>query len=292
MAYLNDNYLKLRPAISSRGRTPRRRILPREPRRRQAVDSLRHRRRNGTLPPAVIAAMHHAVDELSVRETFGATAMSRATNFLRRKSRNRITAIAKSRSQPMRYSSPTDQNRTAGTSSIFLGIKTGSRSRSRYPVYVDTNVMAGHTGVAGEAGRFEGITYLPCGPENDFVPSNRASRSISSTSVFPTTRRWVASRAQLTRWVEYALEHEASSSSMPPMKRTSAIRKSRIRSTKFRALTNAPLSSAVFPRTAVSRCAMRLHGHAEKPEGAHLRRPEAPASSFLASGAGAQKQMA
>ena len=50
-----------------------------------------------------------------------------------------------------------DQNRIAITDPV-------------YPVYVDTNVMAGHTGPADEAGRYEGIIYLPCRAENGFVP--------------------------------------------------------------------------------------------------------------------------
>src|SRR5256714_4272496 len=40
-----------------------------------------------------------------------------------------------------------------------------------YPVYVDTNVMAGHTGAANEGGAYEGLVYLPCSPENNFVPA-------------------------------------------------------------------------------------------------------------------------
>ena len=39
-----------------------------------------------------------------------------------------------------------------------------------YPVYVDTNVMAGHTGPADEAGAYGGLLYLPCNPENGFMP--------------------------------------------------------------------------------------------------------------------------
>lgn len=39
-----------------------------------------------------------------------------------------------------------------------------------YPAYVDGSVMAGKTGPATADGRYEGITYLPCTPENDFFP--------------------------------------------------------------------------------------------------------------------------
>jgi LL-diaminopimelate aminotransferase len=79
-----------------------------------------------------------------------------------------------------------------------------------YPVYVDTNVMVGHTGAADKSGRFEGITYLPCGPENDFVPEPPSEAVDIVYLCFPNNPTGaVASREQLTRWVEYARKHEA-----------------------------------------------------------------------------------
>ena len=140
-----------------------------------------------------------------------ATATSRAWNRFARKSRNRIIAIAESTSPPTRSfvsdgSKPDcgfildilgDQNKIAITDPV-------------YPVYVDTNVMAGHTGAAGEAGRYEGITYLPCGPENGFVPEPPTEPVDIVYLCFPNNPTGaVASRAQLTRWVDYAREHEA-----------------------------------------------------------------------------------
>ena len=46
-----------------------------------------------------------------------------------------------------------------------------------YPVYLDTNVMAGRTGVFAD-GRYQGIVYLECTRENNFVPALPTSRSI------------------------------------------------------------------------------------------------------------------
>ena len=46
-----------------------------------------------------------------------------------------------------------------------------------YPVYVDTNVMAGHTGVANEFGAYEGLIYLPCNAENGFVADIPAEKA-------------------------------------------------------------------------------------------------------------------
>ncbi|HEV3409409.1 MAG TPA: LL-diaminopimelate aminotransferase, partial [Chthoniobacterales bacterium] len=79
-----------------------------------------------------------------------------------------------------------------------------------YPVYVDTNVMAGHTGAATKDGRYEGITYLPCTEANNFVPEPPKDRADLVYLCFPNNPTGaVATREQLARWVEYAREHNA-----------------------------------------------------------------------------------
>jgi LL-diaminopimelate aminotransferase len=90
-----------------------------------------------------------------------------------------------------------DQNRIAITDPV-------------YPVYVDTNVMAGHTGGAGESGRYEGITYLPCRAANQFVPELPTEPVDVIYLCFPNNPTGaVASREQLQGWVDYARQHEA-----------------------------------------------------------------------------------
>ncbi len=79
-----------------------------------------------------------------------------------------------------------------------------------YPVYVDTNVMAGHTGPARKDGSYEGIYYLPCTAENNFVPEPPNEHVDLVYLCFPNNPTGaVASRAQLARWVDYAHEHDA-----------------------------------------------------------------------------------
>jgi LL-diaminopimelate aminotransferase len=212
MAYLNDNYLKLQagylfPEIARRVRE----FCEANP------DAARRLIRCGIgdvtepLPPAVIAAMHHAVDELSVRETFRGYGHEQGLESLREK-------IAQ---QDYR-----DRGLEIAADEIFIseGSKSdcgyildilGTQNRIAitdpvYPVYVDTNVMVGHTGRADEAGRYEGITYLPSRPENGFVPEPPTEPVDIIYLCFPNNPTGaVASRAQLTRWVEYAREHEA-----------------------------------------------------------------------------------
>jgi LL-diaminopimelate aminotransferase len=79
-----------------------------------------------------------------------------------------------------------------------------------YPVYVDTNVMAGHTGPADASGRYEGIIYLPCRAENGFVPGPPNEHADIVYLCFPNNPTGaVATRAQLEKWVAYAQEHKA-----------------------------------------------------------------------------------
>ncbi len=79
-----------------------------------------------------------------------------------------------------------------------------------YPVYVDTNVMAGRSGAADENGAYEGILYLPATRENDFTPlppSQRVDIAYLCSPNNPTGA--VASRANLEAWVGWAREHDS-----------------------------------------------------------------------------------
>jgi LL-diaminopimelate aminotransferase len=79
-----------------------------------------------------------------------------------------------------------------------------------YPVYVDTNVMAGHTGAADEDGRYEGLVYLPVTAENNFTPTLPESPVDLIYLCFPNNPTGaVASRETLQAWVDYALANEA-----------------------------------------------------------------------------------
>ena len=74
-----------------------------------------------------------------------------------------------------------------------------------YPVYVDTNVMAGRTGPADSEGRYDGIVYLPCTEENGFLPEPPSEPVDMVYLCFPNNPTGsVASRDALTRWVDWA----------------------------------------------------------------------------------------
>jgi LL-diaminopimelate aminotransferase len=77
-----------------------------------------------------------------------------------------------------------------------------------YPVYVDTNVMAGHTGDADESGKYGGIVYLPISADNGFaaeIPTQKVDLIYLCSPNNPTGA--TMSKAQLTAWVNYARTH-------------------------------------------------------------------------------------
>jgi len=79
-----------------------------------------------------------------------------------------------------------------------------------YPVYVDSNVMAGRTGEADDGGRYGGLTYLPITAENGFtapIPEQPVDLIYLCFPNNPTGA--VATRQQLKAWVDYALAHKA-----------------------------------------------------------------------------------
>jgi LL-diaminopimelate aminotransferase len=79
-----------------------------------------------------------------------------------------------------------------------------------YPVYVDTNVMAGRTGAADERGYYGGIVYLPATEANGFAPDPPAERADVAYLCFPNNPTGaVATHAQLARWVAWARANDA-----------------------------------------------------------------------------------
>lgn len=79
-----------------------------------------------------------------------------------------------------------------------------------YPVYLDTNVMAGRTRLPLKTGRYGGITYLPCTEENHFQPEPPSSACDLIYLCSPNNPTGVAlNREVLKQWVAYAKKHKA-----------------------------------------------------------------------------------
>jgi LL-diaminopimelate aminotransferase len=212
MAYLNENYLKLQagylfPEIGRRVQE----FVERNP--AAAEDLIRCGVGDVTepLPRAAVDAMHRAVEELGHRETFRGYPPYEGYDFLRSKIaqhdfRDRGIEIADDEV----FISDGSKNDCGYILDILGNQNRVAITDPVYPVYVDTNVMAGHTGSATEDGRYNGIVYLPCTAENRFVPAPPSEHADLIYLCFPNNPTGaVASREQLTRWVEYAQKHNA-----------------------------------------------------------------------------------
>ena len=212
MAYLNDNYLKLQagylfPEIGRRVKD----FLDRRPDAAEKLIRCGVGDVTEPLPRAAVDAMHRAVEELAHRETFRGYPPYEGYEFLR-------SAIAQHDFRGRGIEIADDEIFISDGSKSDCGFILdilGHQNRMAitdpvYPVYVDTNVMAGHTGAATKDGRYEGITYLPCDEANNFVPEPPTERADLVYLCFPNNPTGaVATREQLTRWVDYARKNEA-----------------------------------------------------------------------------------
>jgi LL-diaminopimelate aminotransferase len=212
MAYLNENYLKLQagylfPEIARRVKQ----FCDEQPEAAERLIRCGIGDVTEPLPAAAVQAMHRAVDELAHRETFRGYGPEQGYEFLRAK-------IAQHDYRDRGIDIADDEIFVSDGSKCDCGFILdilGDNNRIAitdpvYPVYVDTNVMAGHTGAAQPTGGYEGITYLPCRAQNNFVPEPPAEHVDIVYLCFPNNPTGaVATRDQLEQWIAYAHEHEA-----------------------------------------------------------------------------------
>ena len=159
------------------------------------------------LVPAIIDALHGAVEEMAHAETFHGYAPDLGYEFLRR-------AIAKNDYQ--------DRGCDVAADEIFVsdGAKSDSGNIQEifgtdnkvavcdpvYPVYVDTNVMAGRTGEYNPVREnFDGVIYMPCRKENGFLPEFPSEVPDLIYLCFPNNPTGSAiTKDELQKWVDYA----------------------------------------------------------------------------------------
>jgi LL-diaminopimelate aminotransferase len=208
MAYLNDNYLKLKagylfPEIARRVKA----FCDANPEAAKRVIRCGIGDVTEALPPAVVSAMHAAVDEMAVRDTFRGYGPEQGYEFLR-------NAIAENEYRAKGLEIADDEIFVSDGSKCDCGNILDILGHQNilgitdpvYPVYVDTNVMAGHTGEANDAGAYAGIHYIPCTAANGFVPDVPKEKLDVVYLCFPNNPTGAtATREQLTAWVEYAL---------------------------------------------------------------------------------------
>ncbi|MHB0998587.1 MAG: LL-diaminopimelate aminotransferase [Armatimonadota bacterium] len=161
------------------------------------------------LVPAVIEAMHKAVDEMGNAETFRGYGPEQGYSFLIKKViENDYLTRGISLDEDEVFISDGAKSDVANIQEIFAKDNTVAITDPVYPVYLDTNVMAGRTGALGNDGRFSGIVYLPCNAENGFVPSLPTSGADMIYLCLPNNPTGTTlSKAELKKWVDYAREN-------------------------------------------------------------------------------------
>lgn len=160
------------------------------------------------LPEAVRDAMHRAIDELGTEEGFRGYGPEQGYDFLREAiATHEFGARGVEISPDEIFVSDGSKCDSGNVQEIFSASARVAIPDPVYPVYLDTNVMAGRSGPAGEDGRYAGIVYLPCTEANGFVPEPPAEPVDLVYLCSPNNPTGTAARrADLERWVDYARE--------------------------------------------------------------------------------------
>ena len=210
MATINDNYLKL-PGSYLFAEIGRRVAAYKEAHPEADIIRLGIGDVTQPLPPACIEAMHKAVDELAKAETFRGYGPEQGYTFL-------TEAILKNNYEPYGLHFGTDEifvsdgskSDCGNIQEIFGLANKVAITDPVYPVYLDTNVMAGRTGELQEDGHFAGVVYLPCNAENNFAPELPKEHVDMIYLCCPNNPTGTTlSHAELKKWVDYAKREDA-----------------------------------------------------------------------------------
>lgn len=208
MATINDNYLKLKagylfPEIARRVNAfaeanPDAKII------RLGIGDVTE-----PLPEACRTAIIEAVQDMGDRATFRGYGPEQGYAWLREKIAAQDFQARSCDIEPGEiFISDGSKCDTGNILDIFGKDNIIAVTDPVYPVYVDTNVMAGHTGPANDRGEYEGLVYLPITAENNFtaeIPSQKVDLIYLCSPNNPTGA--VATKEHLKAWVDYAKAH-------------------------------------------------------------------------------------
>lgn len=208
MATVNENFLKLSPSylfsdIAKKVSTyvaehPEAKII------RLGIGDVTR-----PLAPAVIEAMHKAVDEMAHKETFRGYGPEQGYEFLQK-------AIIENDLKPRGVTFDPDEifvsdgakSDTGNIGDILAKGNVICVTDPIYPVYIDSNVMAGRAGELVN-GMWSDIVYLPCNDENNFVPALPDKHVDVVYLCYPNNPTGtVISKSELKKWVDYALAND------------------------------------------------------------------------------------
>ena len=210
MATINDNYLKLKAGY----------LFPEIARRVNAFAEANPNAQiiklgigdvTEPLPQASRTAMIKAVEEMGDRATFKGYGPEQGYLWLREKiAAHDYKARGCQIDASEIFVSDGSKCDTGNILDIFGKNNTIAVTDPVYPVYVDTNVMAGHTGPANQAGEYAGLTYLPMTAENHFTPELPTQKVDLLYLCFPNNPTGAtATKSELKKWVDYARENDS-----------------------------------------------------------------------------------
>lgn len=210
MAIINENYLKLKagylfPEIGKRVKkyseeNPTKKII------RLGIGDV-----TLPLPPSIVKALKDASDEMGSSAGFKGYGPEQGYSFL-------LDAIIQNDfalrgitiGQDEIFVSDGSKCDTGNIQEIFSLDSKVAVTDPVYPVYVDTNVMAGRTGVAGADGRYANLIYLPCTKENNFEPELPKERPDLIYLCYPNNPTGTTiTKEKLKVWVDYARQNKS-----------------------------------------------------------------------------------
>jgi LL-diaminopimelate aminotransferase len=161
------------------------------------------------LAPAIAEAMKAAVDEMTTHDGFRGYGPGNGYDFLRHAiAENDFRSRGCDVSDDEIFISDGSKCDAANFLDILGPGNTVAVTDPVYPVYVDTNVMAGNAEAAGEDGRYGGMLYLEATEANGFAPDLPSGKADVIYLCFPNNPTGaVASKETLAKWVAYAREH-------------------------------------------------------------------------------------
>ncbi|MBP1618392.1 MAG: LL-diaminopimelate aminotransferase apoenzyme [Bacteroidetes bacterium] len=209
MAFINENYLKLpgsylfsdiaRKVNEFKTANPDANII------RLGIGDV-----TKPLPAASINALHKAVDEMAAAETFRGYGPEQGYDFL-------VNTIAENDYKARGLDIQADEifvsdgaKSDTGNIGDILGVNNlVAVTDPVYPVYIDTNVMAGRAGNLQADGKWDRLTYLPCTAENNFIPELPKKKIDIVYLCFPNNPTGTTlTKTQLKVWVDYAIENK------------------------------------------------------------------------------------
>ena len=163
------------------------------------------------LCPAVIEAMHKAVDEMASKDTFRGYGPEQGYQFLRDAIvKNDFVARGIHLEAREIFVNDGAKSDTGNFQELVRWDNSIGVTDPIYPVYIDSNVMIGRAGELGEDGKWSNVTYMPCSAENNFTPALPDKRVDVIYLCYPNNPTGtVITRDELRKWVNYAIKNDA-----------------------------------------------------------------------------------